>query len=147
MVYFLLLSSLIAKTNIAKAIISCSASNTDNSGSPFLKFDTYIHKHHLLEWIATIFSLFYDTYYKTRLAGLLALFLCKNYTSEELMRYSSSMLIIEIAYSSCSSHRIVYGSDCLHYYSISMRFYFRDLVPQTQSRWQGFAPCMIPTLI
>lgn len=75
MVYFLL-PYLIAKTNIAKAIISCSASNTDNSGSPFSRFDTYIHKHHLLEWIATIFSLFYNTYYKTRLAGLLALFLC-----------------------------------------------------------------------
>lgn len=48
MVYFLL-SFLIAKTNIANAIISCSVSNTDNSDSSFLRFDTYIHKHRLLE--------------------------------------------------------------------------------------------------
>lgn len=49
MVYFLLLSSLIAKTNIAKAIIRLNTSKVDNSGSPFSRLDTYTHKHHLLE--------------------------------------------------------------------------------------------------
>lgn len=49
MVYFLSLSSLIVKTNIAKAIIRLNTSKVDNLGSPFSRFDTYIHKHHLLE--------------------------------------------------------------------------------------------------
>lgn len=38
------------------------------------------------------------------------------------LRSDLNWLLLEIAYSFCSSHRIVYGFDCLRYYSISYEF-------------------------